>query len=215
MCDADIAAANYSHVGYFPRLADCDIFFAILLRVADIAVLTFALLAQKLLVDFLCAQDDQSADWYEEFWTGARGRYCLCPAGHSGSNNNTEVKIDWCDMKKQCPPLASLRTFLSALSQFIRQLGLEHCDHLEQQGTPKKFIIDPVLSNAMWDRLQEMHSKTLSCPYIYKGRGKTLATKFHDIVHDIMETSEAHTPLHLKIKAWHKGQKRSGELKPP
>jgi hypothetical protein len=26
-----------------------------------------------------------------------------------------------------------------------------------------------------------------------------------------METSEAHTPLHLKIKAWHKNQKRSGE----
>jgi hypothetical protein len=63
----------------------------------------------------------------------------------------------------------------------------------------------------MWDRLQEMHPKTLSCSYIYKGRGKTLATKFHDIVHDIMETSDAHTPLLLKIKAWHKEQKWSGE----
>jgi hypothetical protein len=57
-----------------------------------------------------------------------------------------------------------------------------------------------------------MHPKTLSCSYIYKGRGKTLATKFHDIVHDIMETSDAHTPLLLKIKAWHTEQKRSGVL---
>ena len=41
MCDAGIAAANHSHVGYFPCGADYDIFYAILLRVADIAVLSF------------------------------------------------------------------------------------------------------------------------------------------------------------------------------
>jgi hypothetical protein len=64
MCDAGIAAAKYSRVGYFPSRADYDIFYAILLRVAAIAVLSssFAPLAQKLVVDFLRAKDGRSAD---------------------------------------------------------------------------------------------------------------------------------------------------------
>ncbi len=62
-------------MGYFPSRDDYDIFYAMLLRMADIAVLTFATLEQKLLVDFLRAKDDRLADWYEEFWTGARSRY--------------------------------------------------------------------------------------------------------------------------------------------
>ncbi len=45
-------------MGYFPSSADYEIFYAILLSVADIAVLSFAPLAQKLLVDFLRAKDD-------------------------------------------------------------------------------------------------------------------------------------------------------------
>jgi hypothetical protein len=42
MCDAGIAAANYSHVVYFPCRADYDIVYTIFLRVADIAVLSIA-----------------------------------------------------------------------------------------------------------------------------------------------------------------------------
>ena len=58
---AGIAAENYSHVRYFPCRTDYDIFYAILLRVADIAVLSFASIMQKLIVDFLRAKDDRSA----------------------------------------------------------------------------------------------------------------------------------------------------------
>jgi hypothetical protein len=50
MCGAGIAEANNSHVGYFPCRADYDILYSILLRVADIVVLSVAPLAQKLLV---------------------------------------------------------------------------------------------------------------------------------------------------------------------
>jgi hypothetical protein len=80
-------------------------------------------------------------------------------------------------MWKSNPPSVSLGTFLAVLFQFIKQLGLEHCNHLEGQGTPNKFITDPVLRKAMWDRLKGMHPKILSCSYIYKGCGKTLSTK--------------------------------------
>ncbi len=53
--------ANYAHVGYFPFRADYDILQGILLRVAGIAVLSFASLAQKLPVGFLRAKDARSA----------------------------------------------------------------------------------------------------------------------------------------------------------
>ncbi len=79
------------------------------LRVAEIAVVSFATLVEKLLIDFLRAKDNQSSDWYEEFWTGASSRYCLsgCHAGHCGSNNNIGVEVDWLDVRKQHPTSAT------------------------------------------------------------------------------------------------------------
>ncbi len=91
-CIAGFAVANYSHVGYFPCSAVYDIFYGILLRVTDIAVLSFASLAQNLLVDFLRAKNNRSENWYEEFWTGAKGRYCLCHAGHGSSSNKRGLR---------------------------------------------------------------------------------------------------------------------------
>jgi hypothetical protein len=54
LCDAGIAAANYSHVWYLPWCADYYLFYRNLLslRVVNIAALHFATLAHKLLVDF-------------------------------------------------------------------------------------------------------------------------------------------------------------------
>jgi hypothetical protein len=123
--------------GVLPCRADYDIPYGNLLKVVAIAVLSFASLAQKLPVDFLRAKDNRSGNWYEEFLTGDKGRYCLCHAGHGGSSNNMGVEVDWRYVKKQCPPSATLGTFLGTLFQFIKQLGLEHCEHLEQQGTPE------------------------------------------------------------------------------
>jgi hypothetical protein len=83
-------------------------------------------------VDFLRARDYRSENQYEELWTGAKGRYCLCHAGHGGSSNNMGIEVDRRDVKKQCPPSAFLGTFLCILFQFIKKLGLGHCENLEQ-----------------------------------------------------------------------------------
>jgi hypothetical protein len=103
-----------------------------------------------------------------------------------------------------------LNTFLGTLLQFIKQLGLEYCDHLDEQGTPNKFISTSVVSKAMWDRLQEKGTtsetpETLIClqgsweePWnqVLRHHGNKLGT----------------SPLHLEIRACHKEKKRrSGE----
>jgi hypothetical protein len=63
------------------------------------------------------------------------------------------VKVAWRIMRKQSQPSASLGTFLGAPFQFIKQLGLAHCDHLHKHDTPNTFITVSVLRKAMWDLL--------------------------------------------------------------
>jgi hypothetical protein len=111
------------------------------------------------------------------------------------------VEVDWHNVKTQCPLSESLGTFLGALFQFIKQLGLEHCDHLEEQITLNKLITIPVLSKATWGRLQEMHLKTLSCSYVYQGCGNGLATKFHDIVY-VADTASVTQDTVVAITTW-------------
>ena len=122
-----IAASNYSHVGYFPSRAAYDDFYSIALRVVDIARTPFAEYVQQLLVQYLAAKvSGQTSAWYDQFWTGAKGRYCLCHATHGGTNNNMGIEVDWRDIKKICPPSASLATFLGTLFHFVKSLGEEH-----------------------------------------------------------------------------------------
>ncbi len=91
---AGIAAANYSHVKYFPSRAAYDAFYQIMLHVVNIASEEFAKYVQELVVHYLRTVGDEAANWFEEWWTGARGRYCLCHAMHGGTNNNMRVEVD-------------------------------------------------------------------------------------------------------------------------
>ncbi len=103
---------------------------------------------------------DKAADWYEEYWTGPRGKYCLCNAGYAGSNNNMGIEVDLHDIKKQVLPSASLSTFLGALWEFVKQLAIEHKAFLANLGDPFNFpeVIKP--GKPIWDRIQGMHHKT-------------------------------------------------------
>jgi hypothetical protein len=80
------AAANYSHVKYFPSFptrAAYDGFYEIMLCVVNNASEKFAAYVQELVVRYLRIVSDEAANWFEEWWTGARGRYCLCHASGS------------------------------------------------------------------------------------------------------------------------------------
>ena len=57
-------------------------------------ILSFAEHAQALLVDYVrkVLKHPVAADWFQTWWTGVRGRYCLAHAGYGGSNNNMGVE---------------------------------------------------------------------------------------------------------------------------
>jgi hypothetical protein len=134
---AGIAASHYSHVHHFPNREAYDDFYSIVEQLVDVGVPTFKDYAVKSLVSYLREHiSDKAADWYEEYWTGPRGKYCLCDAGYAGSNNNMGMEVDWRDIKKQVPPSASLCTFLGALWEFIKQLAIEHKAFLSNPGDP-------------------------------------------------------------------------------
>ncbi len=68
-----IIASNYSHVKYFPSRAAYDAFYEIILRVVNIASEDFAAYAQFSVVRYLRSVSDETANWFEEWWAGARG----------------------------------------------------------------------------------------------------------------------------------------------
>ncbi len=145
---------------------------------------------------YLRTVSDEAANWFEGWWTGARGRYCLCHAMHCGTNNNMGVEVDWCDIKKLCPPPATLATFLGShrLVHFIKEIGKEHEDHLVSCGHPNVFICEPILHKSMWDALQGMLPKTLACTFILTGNGKKLESKFAERVLEISDVGEKNAP---------------------
>ena len=203
-----IPASNYSHVSYFPSRDNYDEFYGFIIRVVNIAFEKFAACVQALLVQHLRSFGDKPAEWYEEWWTGARGRYCLCHCMHGGTNNNMGVEVDWRDIKKLCPPSSKLSSFLGALVHFIKQLGKEHQQHLIGCGHPNAFICDPILSKDFWDQLQDLHPKTLSSIFLLRATSKTeakggaaLAKKFAERVQEIEATEGS--ALHIKIEKWH------------
>ena len=104
-----IAANNHSQVNYFvdpARREDYDYFYEQLVRVKDIAVLSFAETAQRLLVIYIrgVLGQPRAAAWFEGTWTGDHRRWTLAHAGYAGSNNNMGQEVDWRDMKKEVRP---------------------------------------------------------------------------------------------------------------
>ena len=99
-------------------------------------LLPFAVHAQALLVTYIrdVLGQPRAAEWFETWWTGDRGRYCLAHAQYGGSNSNMGVEVDWRDVKKLLPPSSTLSAFTGALMQFIADLSDEHFDFLEPTG---------------------------------------------------------------------------------
>ena len=208
---AGIAAKNYSHVKYFKDRETYDVFYGILLRIVGIGVLSFAGLAQQLLVAFLRTVDPEAAEWFSDNWCGERGRYCLCHAGYAGSNSNMGVEVDWRDIKKLCPPQAKLGTFIGALVHFIRCLGAEHENFLKEQGTPGAFTRDPVPSKALWDVVQGVHLKTLSCSIVTVAQHGMADADWLETCDSVLVAGFEDAPLHLRLVAWHEDIASSGE----
>jgi hypothetical protein len=173
-----IAPEGYHHVHCFygeERRAAYDDFYSLALQVIAINVLSFAEHAQALLVNYIRYELNQprAADWFQEWWTGARGRYTLAHAEYGGSNNNMGVEVDWRDMKRLVPASATLATFLGALVKNIRDLGVEHEDWLAAACRANIFRAVPCATKALYDLMQDAHPKTFSCCVVAKAQRAT------------------------------------------
>jgi hypothetical protein len=176
--------------------------------------MSFAVRAIGLLEDYLRKKHgDSCADWFRDYWTGKRGRYCIAHMRYAGCNNNMGVEVTWRDIKKLCSAGCTLAYFLSMLCKFIRTaLGEEHKQALIDMGTPNAFISDPQPTKAMWDAVQDMHPKTLSCCFVLEpsARVNTLVL-LRDMLQEVMESAARDAPLHLKILAMHEDTISAGE----
>ncbi len=112
------ARKKYDHFKFFEKV----------LKVKAVAVLTFADLVQRLLVDYIrdVLFQHEAVGWFSTWWTGARGRFCLAHAGYGGSNNNMGVEVDWRDVKGLVPSSATIGAFTGALVKFVADIGTEH-----------------------------------------------------------------------------------------
>ena len=167
---AGIVASHYLHVHQFLIREAYDDFYAIMEQFVDIGVDSFKEFAVKALLSYLRIHvNDESAAWFESYWSGPRGRYCLCYAGYAGSNNNMGMEVDWRDIKEQVPHTASLGTFIGALWQFIKQLAIEHRAFLERLGDPYNFPEFLKPDKAIWDKIQGIHPKTAVLSWVMEG----------------------------------------------
>jgi hypothetical protein len=144
------------------------------LRLVNLAFIELAPYFQQLLVNHLRMHvSADSADWYETYWTGARGRYCLCHSTHGGTNNNMGVEVDWRNFKKICPESSTLATLIGRECHFVEKLGMEHEAKLVELDMLNAFISDPIFPKSMYD-IQDMHPKTLGCIFVIAGKGDIL-----------------------------------------
>ena len=120
------------------------------------------------------------------------------------------VEVDWRDMKTLVPASATLGTFTGALVKNIRDLSIEHAESLSRQGQPNLFPSVPKPLKSMYDKMQQVHPKTLSCSVIAKAK-KDTDVKFRLLCATIDAAGEKGAPLHLKIKAMHDDVKRGAK----
>jgi len=180
-----------------------DNFYAQVLKVKDIAILTFAELAQSLLVDYIrnVLLQPEAAEWFSTWWTGARGRYCLAHAGYGGSNNNMGVEVDWRDAKGLVPASSTIGAYTGALVKFIADIGTEHETFLKP--TDGLFPSTGVMTKRIYDQLQGFAPDTLRYSVLIEFGHAQSERKWEEIVTRIHGSGDDDAPLHLKIKAYH------------
>ena len=104
--------------------------------------------------------------------------------------------------------------FPSVLCKFILTvLGRKHRQLLVDAGMPNAFINDPQPTKAMWDAVQDMHPKTLSCCFVLEtsNRLRNPLVILRDLLEVVMESGAPKAPLHLKIVAMHEDLREQGQ----
>jgi hypothetical protein len=130
---------------------------------------------------------------------------------YAGYVTNASVERQWREDKEPCSPKASLGEYLGTRFHTIKAKGKEHRQLLIAQKTPNQFIRIPKIDKDIWDRVQDLHPKTLLLSVLKSvGSDDKLPQLFTRMQEDIYQKGIASTPLHLRIALWHNDNDRRG-----
>ena len=81
---------------------------------------------------------DHPTEWAEEFWTGERGRICICHGTrrYSGCNNTMGTKAGFRDIKEVSQPSAGISKFIGGLVHYMKEVAKEDEQEMIENGTP-------------------------------------------------------------------------------
>ena len=96
-----IAWQKRSHVKYFDSFDVYKEWYKLLVRCLTCPSKALANILQMKLVEWLKSrEEDNAAEWFEEYWCGKRGNWTIAHGGIAGTNNNSGTEGGWGGMKK-------------------------------------------------------------------------------------------------------------------
>ncbi len=139
-----IGAANYNHSKYFKSQENYDEWYDRAGRMAERGIETIRVKADVMIRGCMeeTLENREAYEWWVKTWS-------------------LESRED----KEPCSPKSSLGEYLGTQFHTIRFKGKEHMHNLIKQKTPNKFMSVPAIGKPVWDRVQDLHPKTVDvCP---------------------------------------------------
>jgi len=111
------------------------------------------------LIEYLTSIDEQhAATWFENNWTGTRGRWMLGYLGINAAITNNGLESTWKQLKSRCSyrqGTTHLHNFLPAMFWFLEDRTQFARDRMEEQGDPHNFLSEPIIGRNVWEHLQK------------------------------------------------------------
>ena len=210
-----IGAANYTHRKYFLSQDNMDRWYDRGVRMSNIGIESIREKADVLMEKFMVQElkDPDAYKWWDSTWSlkSGHGKWSLCHGGYCGYVTNASTEREWREDKEPCSPKASMGEYLGIRFNTIRAKGKEHRRRLMDQKTPNTFMKVPPLVKEIWDRVQELHPKTLILSELGSlGKEDDCPERWRTIVEEIFYSGRVDTPLHLKIDIWQTEKQRIG-----
>ena len=164
-----IPAQTGKHKQYFTNKQNYYLFKDLLVRSRNCAFEDICPKVQIKLVQYLTSLDEQhAATWFENNWTGDRGRWMLGYLGINAAITNNGLESTWKQLKKRCSyrqGTTHLHQFIPAMFWFLEDRTMFARDRMEEQGDPHNFMSAPTIRR-MVDAAMKYRSLLTTPSYI-------------------------------------------------
>jgi hypothetical protein len=199
-----------THVKYFTKGREVyDEYYGYFIRCSDIFDERHKPIMQAKMIDWLrTADSDQTADWWERYWTGP---WTLADCGYGNCTHQNHQEGSWRPLKRGTGCGAhgdkrqALATFVCHLNDYIRDASEKQEQKLIDAGRPGRFISNPEVTKREWDAISDLHPKTLIlCAAM--GLDAEGNEAYAELCADIILSGSADDPLYLRIQKFHRNK---------